>query len=260
MTTEEPKPRSRTRRALGVVIPAVLVLGAASGGLAYTRKTVDEADRTVPTTLWSRAEGSSGTAKDPVGNAPVQGQASTPMSKLLLPVPDDYKLGPDIEEYGNDGEISGKQATQLLKDGGRGLSGKKRRDFEKRIEKLGVRGVAVRSYLSNTNDLLVEVHIVRMKDEKHLHDLHKLRVGLAEFLKFKKGPSIKGHKKAACYLVPMENASGKKTELEGMDCVAHTGDIQVTVSAAGTKPFEKSDVADLVKRQLDHIAAPGEYV
>ncbi|WP_262386966.1 hypothetical protein [Streptomyces sp. TRM49041] len=258
MTTEEPKPRSRMRRVLGVVLPAVLVLGAVGGGVAYTKKTVEGADRTVPTTLW--AKDAPEPAKDPAGDARVKGGSSTPMSKLLLPVPASYRLGPDIGEYGNDGEVSGKQATQLMKDAGRGLAGKERRDFEKRIEKLGVQGMAMRSYLSSSNDLLVQVHILRMKDEKRIHDAHKLRVELAELLEFKKGPKIEGHKKAACYLAPSYDRDEHKSELAGMECMAYTDGIQVTITANGTKPFDKSEVAELVKKQLDHIASPGEYV
>jgi hypothetical protein len=251
---------ARVRRLLATVLPSVLVLGAVAGGLTYTGLTVDRADRTAPTTTWGPADDDP--AKDPASNAG-RGRAATPLSKLLLPVPLGYRLGPDIESYGNDGEIGDKEAVALIKEGGRGLSGKKRRDFEKRIDKLGVKGIALRSFASDANDLVVEVQITQMKDKKRIHDLFELRTELAELLEFRKGPKIKDHKKSACFLLPQGNAYGEdkgKSDLEAMSCSAFDSELFVSVTAYGTKPFDKSAVAELVKKQLDHIASPGEYV
>lgn len=246
------------RKVLGFVVPAVLVLGAAGGGVAYTKHTVDTADRTVPTTVWSGSEKDDG-GKDPVGD-PTRGRASTPLSKLLLPVPEEYRLGPDIDEYGNDTEISGRQAAALFKESARGLAGKERRDFERRVDKLGIQGIALRSYTSEDDDHVVEVQIIRMKDRKQLHDLHKLRAGVAELLEIKKGPKIKGHKNAACYESPLYDWEGEESELAEITCGSYEGEFYVTVRAYGSKPLTASAVADLVKDQLDHLTSPGEYV
>ncbi|MEU3448646.1 hypothetical protein AB0H29_15695 [Streptomyces thermolilacinus] len=263
MITREPKPRFRTTRLLGVTLPVVLALGAVGGGVAYTKKTTDEADRTVPTALWSKEQHKPG--KDPAGDAILRGRSSTPMSKLLLPVPDGYRLGPDMGELSNDDEVSGTEATRQLKDFGRGLAGKDRREFEKKVDKLGVRGLAARSYFEDSDELYLEVKIVRMKDRRHIRDMHDLQTKLAGALELKKGPKIKGHAKAACFMVPtLIDADGhvrtKKPETEGMECTAYTDEIQVTVTATGVKPLDRSEVADFVKQQLDHIASPGEYV
>lgn len=251
---------ARVRRLLATVLPCVVVLGAVVGGLTYTGLTVDRADRTAPTTIWGPADDDP--AEDPASNAG-RGRAATPLSKLLLPVPLGYRLGPDIESYGNDGEIGDKEAVALIKEGGRGLSGKERRDFEARIDKLGVKGIALRSFASDANDLVVEVQITQMKDKKRIHDLFELRTELAELLEFRKGPKVKDHKKSACFLLPQGNADGEdkdKSDLEAMTCSAFDSELFVSVTAYGTKPFDKSAVAELVKKQLDHIASPGEYV
>ncbi|MER7814914.1 hypothetical protein [Streptomyces sp. NPDC096153] len=83
----------------GVVLPAVLVLGSVGGAAAYTAVTVGGADRTVPTTVW--AQPSKEPAEDPAAEA-WRGRASTPLGKLLLPVPDGYRLGPDVAVLGKD--------------------------------------------------------------------------------------------------------------------------------------------------------------
>lgn len=258
----------RGRKLLTVVLPAVLVLGAAGGGIAYTVVTVSNADRSAPTVAWQDPTGKP--AGDPAGDpgsAVGKGRADTPMSRLLLPAPSGFGLGPDIDSYGNDGELNEKEAVALLKNDARGLSGKKRRDFEKRIDRLGVQGIGVRSFSADSDDLVVEVQIVRMKDKQRIRGLHELKREIAEFLKFPKGPKIEGHKNSACYLLPdFEEGDDDKddkdadTDLGGMTCSAYDSDLLVSVRAYGSAPFEKSSVADLVKKQLDHIKSPGEYV
>jgi hypothetical protein len=258
VSNQEPKPRPRTRRVLGLAIPAVLLLGTVSGALVYTKKAVDEADRTVPTVLWAKEQPKPG--KDPVGDAPVRGRSSTPMSRLLLPVPEGYRLGPDIGEHGNDTEVGERAATRLLKETGRGLAGKERRDFERRIDGLGVRGFAMRSYLSDSDALVAEVQIVRMRDVRQLRAMHELRVQIFKWMDAPQGPRIKGHKEAVCHMLRAGAEGGKDEGLEGMTCLAYRGDAHVSVVATGTAPFERAEVAQFVKDQLDHIASPGEYV
>ncbi len=254
-----PLNKNVTRRLLGTVLPAVLVLGAVGGGLAYTRHTVDNADVTAPTTVWKENDGTP--AKDPAGDVG-RGKDSTELSALLLPVPDGYRLGPDIESHGNDTELSGAQAVALLKEAGQGVSAAKRREYERKVDKLGVQGIALRSYLSDANDLVLSTQIVRMKDKKHIHDLYEFRTELFRFLDVPKGPKIKKHKKAFCSMTPQESRDGSDAEsaLDGMICSGYDGELMVTVTASGTTPFSKATVAALVEDQLDHIVSPGEYI
>ena len=262
-TTAEDAPgkKGRARTLLTVALPAVLVLGAIGGGLTYTGATVSGADRAAETVVWEKTRASAAD-KDPATGFE-RGRASTPLSKLLMPVPSGYALGPDVETYGNDGELGAREATALMKQEGKGLSGKKRRDFEKRVDRLGVQGVAVRTYVSSDEDLVVYVHITRMKDKSRIRDMFELRKEIAGLLKFPKGPKIDAQATSMCHLVPQEKGLSKKEQadqLDGMVCAAYDSDVYVTVTAAGAKPFDRSAVAALVKKQLDHIESPGEYV
>ncbi|MFC8956671.1 hypothetical protein ACFT8P_29205 [Streptomyces sp. NPDC057101] len=253
--------RGARRLLLGVVLPAVLVLGLAGGGVTYTAVTLSAADRTAPTEVWGAGD-TSAHDKDPA-EAAARGKAGTPLSRLLLPVPAGYELGPDHELYGNDGELGGKEAVALMKQSGEGLSGKKRRSFEKAVERLGIQGVAVRSFSDLSAATVVSVQITRMKDKKRIKDSFLLRKDVLDALEFPKGPKVKDHRNAACYLVPEDKTLEKKErdeQLDGMVCVAYDSEVMVAVTAAGAKPFDKARVADLLKQQLDHIESPGEYV
>ncbi|MFF7341680.1 hypothetical protein ACFZAT_30745 [Streptomyces sp. NPDC008163] len=250
-----PVSRGRARRVVLAVLPVVLVLAAVGGAAAYTKVTVDGADRSVPTRLWQKPAHEPG--KDPAGDI-VRGRATTELSKLLLPVPAGYRLGPDSGTYGNDTELSGAAATAEMKDGGRGLSGRQRREFEKRVDKLRVQGLAVRTYTSHDDDLVIDTQLVRMKDKKAVRDLYAFRHELFDSIGvLRDGPKIDGHKKnASCFLDPKDD----KRRIEGMFCMAYEGEVMVTFSASGIEPFRKEAVAELVKDQLNHITSPGEYV
>ncbi|WP_443035479.1 hypothetical protein [Streptomyces sp. BE230] len=255
----EPAPgpvrKGRARRVILATVPVVLVLAAVAGAAAYTKVTVDGADRTVSTALWQKP--AHGPGKDPAGDI-ARGRVSTGMSKLLLPVPAGFRLGPDSGTYGNDAELSGRAATAEMKDSGRGLSGKQRREYEKRIDKLHVQGVGIRTYASDANDLVVETQLVRMKDKKAVRDSYRFQTGLFDGVGiFRDGPAVSGHKKnATCFL----NPKNSKQKVDGMFCVAYEGEAMFTFTASGTKPFDKSAVVELVKDQLNHITSPGEYV
>ncbi|MCX5392158.1 hypothetical protein [Streptomyces sp. NBC_00094] len=256
------KPKRGARRILlGVVLPAVLVLGAAGGGVTYTAVTVSSADRTAPTEVWGSAD-STATDKDPAESA-ARGKAGTPLSKLLLPVPPGYELGPDHELYGNDGELGEAEAVAQMKQEGEGLSGKKRRAYEKEVDRLGIQGIAVRSFSDLSDAAVISVHITRMKDKKRIKDSFRLRKEVLEALEFPKGPKVKDHRNAACYLMPEDKTVEKKEreeQLDGMVCIAYDSEVMVSVTASGAKPFDRAGVADLLKQQLDHIESPGEYV
>lgn len=256
-TEPEPAPvrRSGVRRVVLAAVPVVLVLAAVAGAAVYTKATVDGADRTVPTSLWYEDE--KGPGPDPAGDVS-RGRTTTELSRLLLPVPRNFRLGPDSGVHGNDSELGGRAATAEMKESGRGLAGKQRRELEKRIDKLRVQGLAIRTYAQDTNDLVVKTELVRMKDTKAVRDLYTMRTGLFEAVDFfRKGPKVTGHtRNARCFLAPKEKESG----VEGMTCLAFDGEITLTFTASGTKPFDASAVVGLVKDQLDHLTSPGEYV
>ncbi|MFC9622616.1 hypothetical protein ACFTXM_22350 [Streptomyces sp. NPDC056930] len=245
----------RARRVILTALPVVLVIAAVGGAAAYAKSTVDDADRSARTALWEEPAHKPG--KDPAGDV-ARGRASTELSKLLLPVPTGYRLGPDNGELGNDGEQSGKKATAAMKESAHGLAGKERRAYEKQIDKLRIEGIAARSYTGDGNSLAISTEIMRMKDRKAVRSLYTFRTGLLESIGiFRQEPKIKGHtRNARCYVL----RKGSKDSIESMNCLAYDGELSISVSASGTKPFDRTAVAELLKDQLDHIASPGEYV
>lgn len=247
--------RSRTRRLLGVVLPTVLVLGTVGGGVAYIGVTAQGADKTAATTVWQKPHGKP--APDPVTHAG-KGRTDNDLSRKLLPVPVGYRLGPDIGGYGNDSRFSARAATALVKSLGNGLTGRVRRDFDKSIEKLGVKGIAVRTYTAYADDLVVEISLQQLSDPAVVKNafIEQSRLMDAE----REGPAVKGHQKdAKCTLAP-EGEDESAESLSAMRCLAYDGNVFVTVTAYGPYTFRDNAVADLLKDQLDHIASPGEYV
>lgn len=244
----------RARRLILTGLPVVLVAGALVGAAVYTKATVDRADRSVKTMVW--ADSTAEPAKDPAVDA-TRGRATTELSKLLLPAPDGYRLGPDVRGHGNDSEVSGKKATAAMKESNRGLAGKQRRAFDKRIDRLRIQGLASRSYVSGDNVLMIDTEIMKMKDKKAVRSLYTFQTELFDAVGiFRDGPKIKGHtRNATCFLEPKS-----KIKIESMMCMAYDGELSISISASGTKPFDKAAVAELLKDQLDHIKSPGEYV
>ncbi|MER5746531.1 hypothetical protein ABT097_25055 [Streptomyces sp. NPDC002225] len=245
----------RFRRAAFVWLPVATALAGVVLSAAYVKFTVDGADRSTPTRLW--AEPAQKPGKDPAGDA-ARGRVSTELSKLLLPVPSGYRLGPDQRDLGNDGELSGKRAAAAMKQGARGLAGKERRAYEERIDKLHIEGIAVRTYVDEGNTLMISTEITRVKNRKVVRDLYGFRTGLMGALDlFREGPKIKEHaKKATCFTPRKESGE----DIASMDCFAYDGEMSITFRASGTKPFDRTAVADLLKDQIDHLTSPGEYV
>lgn len=88
-------------------------------------------------------------------------------------------------------------------------------------------------------------------------DAYRFRKNLMDAITvFRDGPKITGHTHASCVLPPND----KKDKLDAMFCTAYEGGVLISFNAYGAKPFDKSEVANLLKKQLDHITSPGEYV
>ncbi|MEV7570388.1 hypothetical protein [Streptomyces tanashiensis] len=264
VVAEEPtvKKRGVRRILLGVVLPSVVVLGLVGGGVTYTAVTVSSADRTATTELWGATDETARDDEDPAA-ALARGKAGTPLSKLLLPLPEGYEFGPDEGLYGNDGELGAAEATALMKQEGEGLSGKKRRAFEKEVDKLGIQGIGVRSFADPNSGVIVTFELASMKDKKKIKNSFRIHKEVMDALEARKGPKVKDHRNAVCYLAPEDDSLDKKERaaaLEEMICLAYDSEVLVTMKAAGAKPFDKAAVAKLLTQQLDHIASPGEYV
>lgn len=245
-------PRSRRGLALGVA--AALVAVAAGGGIGYAVLHQDDpADRKPAAAPW-KAPNPSRTGEF---GATSGGSHYGRLGKLLLPMPDTYEPGPDVEEFGNDVELDARQAASMMKGSVSGLSKKKRKAVEKAIDNLRLQGAGMRTYTSDDGTYIVEIQIVQMKNKQAAADRTEY---FDEFTKalgiFRNGPKIAGHDRARCVLPPTE--PGEK--LDDMTCQATEGDLLVTMDVTGSVPLHKTEAADLLRQQLDRIKDPGVAV
>ncbi|MFJ6086570.1 hypothetical protein ACIQI8_34815 [Streptomyces sp. NPDC092369] len=256
------KKSGRRRRTVSVTA-VVLLVAAVVAGVAYTVITVRNADRDAQAPEWKfpsrRLEGQ-GSGGEP------KGASANGLGGMLVPYgTDGWSRGPDLGQFGSDAELSGAQASALRKESLSDLPRSQRTQLQKQYDKHPIKGMAMRSYLSSdasnldTNDgiFTVSVLLTRMDSRAQAKTLSSVENELFEaFDLFRKGPAVKGHKDAKCFLPPKDADS----ELTGMYCSASIGDVMVTLSADGPKPLDSKGVALLMSQQLDRIAEPGEAV
>jgi hypothetical protein len=163
-----PEPAKKSRKPLALGLAGALVAIAAGGGIGYAvlrHQSDADASKAQP---WKAPK----PTKTGSYGAQSGGSHYGKLGKLLLPVPDDYVPGPDVAEFGNDVELSGKQATALMKDTYRGLSKKERQSAEKSVDRLYIQGIGMRTYSAygyagdGEEGLSVEIRIVQMKNKK----------------------------------------------------------------------------------------------
>lgn len=246
--------KTSVRRIAGVGLLAAAVVA----GVGFTAVTVSQADRDPGKPVWKfppAAHHKDQAAKEASG-----------LRGLLLPysdAPDGYTRGPDIGAFGSDAELSGAQATALRKQSIRDLPPQTRRKLEEVIDKERIKGMAMRSYtradtysLSENHAFVLSFELVRM-NRASVRDLATTQNEFFTALQvFRKGPAIKGHKNAACFLTPKDD--GEK--LDRMFCSAYEGDVLVSVNVSGHRPLDTTAIARFVGQQLDRIKDPGEAV
>lgn len=249
---------ARKKSLVTLSVSALLVLGATGGGLAYTKVTVDAADRTSPTRVWD-APAKAPSIDDPAADAS-DGREDNPLSEELLPVPDEYRLGPDIDGLGNDVYLSGKEAEALLRKGSGSLPGDQREQLQKFVKKLEVKGMAMRSYVHYGDGLLIEMKLSQMDNRDAVESLNSFQAGIADaFSVLREGPEIDGYEKAECFLMPED----EDARLEEMFCTAHEDDVLVSLQATATEEGYGGGVdvekkgAQLLEKQLDRLTEGG---
>ncbi|WP_435610543.1 hypothetical protein [Streptomyces sp. C10-9-1] len=259
------------RRRVLRVLPPVLATAVAAVGLVFTGVTVRGADTAAPTAIWTSPQdaGSAGPrgegSEDPAASAH-RGRTDNELSRALLPAPPGYSLGPDVAGVGNDTVLTGQEAGAELKASLEGLSGRQRREAEQRVDALGIRGLAGRSYQKDSLDLVVEVAVGRMEDTGAVRDWYRRELAWYAEADVPEGPAVDGQENASCVLPPSPDTLFEEADeafepsLGLMRCAAHEGEYFVRVTAYGAEPFMASAVVRLLKDQLDHIASPGEYV
>ncbi|MBL1081771.1 hypothetical protein JK359_07210 [Streptomyces actinomycinicus] len=257
--TEHPEAQARPRRSRrrpALVAGGVALLLAVGAGAGWTAVTVHGADRDPGAATWRLAKPSAG--------KPAKGGDG--LSAMLLPYGDEYGRGPDLDEFGSDAELSGRQATALRRRSMADLPRSQRRLLERRLDRNPVKGMAMRSYLSSaqfTEDeaasgevFALEIVLTRM-DQRSVRSMTAYQHEFAEAMKiFRKGPAVEGHENTACFLPPTD--SGEKLDM--MVCSGYVGDVLVSATATAAKPLDKKGVAQMVAAQLDRIKDPGKAV
>ncbi|MFI1105578.1 hypothetical protein [Streptomyces melanogenes] len=239
-----------------------------AGGVGATAVVVDRADRAPGVPDWALPASDRKTA-DADADAPAQaGKSGSELGRMLIPYgTDGYSRGPDIDGFGTDADLTGDQVVALRRESLRGLPDDERRKLEKGLGKERIKGMAMRSY-SSTDDapvsnaaaasaFTVQIALSRMESTRTVRRISEFRVALFDSVGIlRKGPEVKGHKDARCFLGPDE----KDEKLDMMVCSAYRGDVLVDVVAESPKPMNAKGVALLLSEQLDRIGASGESV
>ncbi|QDY77596.1 hypothetical protein [Streptomyces qinzhouensis] len=247
------------RASVRIALSASVALLAIGGAATYSAVTADGADRSVETDIW--ADGlPAEPGDDPAGDLD-RGRTDTPLRKMLLPVPEGHRLGPEaVPLDGNDGELDARGTVRLMKQQQQGLTGAERRQFETVVDRIGLQGMVWRTYVhEEVGDHVAEVQIARLKSGKNARDLYALQTGVLRMAKLDRGPRVEGHKNVSCFK-DAPSGPGTDRDLVVFACLAYRADAVVSVEVTGSKDLYPSVVSEFVKKQLDHIASPGEYV
>ncbi|WP_432196983.1 hypothetical protein [Streptomyces sp. bgisy027] len=247
------KPRRKGR--VAALAGSLLLVGAVVVGVGHTVVTVRDADLDAGAPLWKLPAGKAGDTK---------AASASGLAGMLVPYgTDGWVRGPDLGEFGSDASLSGPQAMALQRESLSDLPRSQRRKLEKEFDKLRLKGMAMRSYLSvsaaDDGDGAIALSIVlsQMENSAAVRNMATVQSEFLEALDiFRKGPAIKGHKNARCFLPPKDADSA----LDAMFCSAYVGNILVTATAEAGKPLDTKEAAVLLRTQLDRIAEPGEAV
>ncbi|MFI6356467.1 hypothetical protein ACIBJF_28255 [Streptomyces sp. NPDC050743] len=245
------------RRPVGRIVAVALLALAVVGGAGFTGVTVAGADRDPGKPVWKFPKASKEDQGGEDGRDGRRGKDASGLRDMLMPYEvgsDGYVQGPDLDEFGPDVALGGRQATALRKQELRDLPPETRRALGKVIDKEHIQGLAMRSYARfdtfEGEPFTLTFELVRMANRDSVRDLSTRRNEVFKALRiFPKGPEIKGHKNAACFRMP--KVSGE--EMDRMVCSASVGDVLVTANVAGSRPLDTKAIAVFIGRQLDRI-------
>ncbi|MFE9170652.1 hypothetical protein ACFYNZ_14190 [Streptomyces kebangsaanensis] len=253
---EEPVPKRSVRRGrVAAVAGALLLVGAVVAGVGYTVVTVRDADRDPGAPTWALPEGGATQTKPAVRAG---------LSGMLVPYRFGWTRGPDQGDFGSDTELGGERAAALAKEELRDLPRRTRRQMEKEIDEQHIQGMAIRSYATEARGIffghktvMVTVVLTQM-DRAAARDIstrqNELRSALGGL---RKGPAVKGHKNAKCFLLPKLLSE----DFDRMRCSAYQGNVLVSFLASGPGDLSADkSVAELLAGQLDRIKEPGAAV
>ncbi|WP_371653469.1 MULTISPECIES: hypothetical protein [unclassified Streptomyces] len=258
---------SGRRRGVALAVGGALFVVVA-GGVGATAVVVDRADRAPGAPDWTFPASERKAGGDIKDTGDEAGKSASELGRMLVPYgTDGYSRGPDIDGFGADADLTGAQAVALRKESLRTLPGAQREKLERQIDKERIKGMAMRSY-SSTDDapvsnvaaasaFTVQIVLSRMEDTRAVRRLSEFQTALFDSVGImRKGPEVKGHKDARCFLGPDE----KDEKLDMMICSAYRGEVLVGVVAESPKPLNAKGVALLLSEQLDRIGTSGESV
>jgi len=251
------KPGARRAGRVAAVAGSVLLACAVVGGVGWTVVKVQDADRDPGSPAWKFPALSAERDGGKKGGA-----AGSGLRALMLPFDDGFQPGPDLDEFGQDTEFSGAQATALRKESFRELPSASRRKLEKMVDKERIKGMARRSYVApgpdyNSKAVTFEVTLSRQENPTAVRRSAAAFNGFVAAMDvFRKGPKIDGHPDARCFLSP----KGKTKDLGVALCTAAVGDVLVSVTSAAPEPIDGTFVAKFFAKQLDRIDDPGQAV
>lgn len=242
----------RSRRGLALGLAAALVAVVAGSGIGYAVLHGKDGKPAAKHAAGSWTEPTP-TATKAFGTRSGGSHYGSPRL-LLLPVPAGYMPGPDVDGYGNDVALDAKQARQLVRGDSRGLSAKERKKVDGALDDLHIESAGMRTYTDAGGEMVVQMRIVQMKNKEAAQGVTDYFTAFTKAMGvFRTGPKVKGYPKATCVLPPAESHD----TLDTMTCQATEGDLMVMMTVDGTRPLEKSDAADLLRKQLDRIKDPG---
>lgn len=258
----EPQPDGRPLAARRTVSPALragaavlaaAVLGVGIGvGILRTRY-ADES--TAPVAAATPTATPSASASPSFG-AKSNGTHFGSMRELLLPMPDQYRLGPDAGMYGNDTELTEDQRKSWVEDQVRGMPKKLQDALRKEWESTPLKGGGVRTYVAPSGDYTVTVWLLQYHQDAVKADAAWNSVLASDSGLFRLGPKVPGHEQASCYL-PYADPGDR---IDRLVCSAAEGDLRVEMEVQGIAPLPKDKAVNLFSRQLDRLALPGASV
>ncbi|MFF1412893.1 hypothetical protein ACFVX6_24495 [Streptomyces sp. NPDC058289] len=244
------KPARKVNRKAVALIAGGVAAAVLVGGGVWASSAIADADRDAPTAYWI-----------PLGEKPAKREApgSVPTNALsgkLLPFPAGFLPGPDLEEDGNNFFVSGEKALEGFKETRAGLTSSERKDRDKMLAGLKLKGLAGRSYVNERTSWFAEIRIMQA-DPKAVGAFSEVS---KKFLEFKgdgrEAPKVDGFPDAKCSLEAI--GEKKKEKIDSIDCVAVKDDVMVTFRAYGPKPFAVANAVALFQNQMNHLKSPGE--
>ncbi|MFJ8040255.1 hypothetical protein ACIRBX_07055 [Kitasatospora sp. NPDC096147] len=172
---------------------------------------------------------------------------------LLLPLPDDHRVGPDAGAYGNDTELTEEQRKGWVEDQIRDLPEKLRDRLRQDWQETPLTGAGVRSYVAADRSYVVTIWLLRYHQEAVKADTAWQNVLGSDSGLYRLGPNVAGHDQARCFLPSAEPGA----EIDHLICSAAEGDLRVEMEVEGVAPLPKEKTVDLFSRQLDRLARPG---